>query len=163
MTVPTRAPGVRATQREVRTYAEELLQALRAWRTHSVDLGPLHIGSAHTSRYQVIGIGRAGTSGIGGTGSRYVEYLVMPGPRQYTTAEVVDAIRRMAASSAHAEPAALLERIRAGRGPASLVREGGWAAPTPWSKGYAAALFLLAVQLGDSRADRALDLMHIRR
>ncbi|MFW8627669.1 hypothetical protein [Deinococcus sp. ME38] len=92
-----------------------------------------------------------------------MEYLDMPGPRQYTTAEVVDAIRRMAASSAHAEQAALLERIRIGRGPSSLVRNGGWAAPTPWSKGYAAALFLLAIQLGDPQADRALELMQVRR
>ncbi|MVN88786.1 hypothetical protein GO986_18770 [Deinococcus sp. HMF7620] len=145
----------------MRTYAEELLQALRAWQTHTVDLGPLHVGSPRTARFQVIGIGGCSAHGHGGLRRTQVEYIQMPGPRQYTTGEVVSVIQRLGVNKAHASQAALLERIRAGQGPSTLLRENGngWAAPTSWSKGYAQALFLLAIQLGDPEADCCLSLI----
>lgn len=155
-------PTRRQEQAEVREYAEQLLQALREWRTWEADLPSTSSGPAKPPRFRIVGCGRPST-GAGALRSTTVEYLAMPGPRPYTVSEVTQVIRRMAATPAHAHLAEHLERIRSGRGASSLLRPTGWAPPTSWSQTYALALFTLAVQLGDAEADRCLSLLRARK
>lgn len=152
------APTRRAEQQDVRAYAERLLQALRHWETRVVDLPATTTGRATASRYQVIACGQYGSHSSSGGRAAQVTYLQMPGPRPYTASEVAASITQLSRSRSHdhAEHGRRLEAIRAGNGPATLLRDRGWAAPTTWSVPYALALLTLAVQLGDPAADTHL-------
>ncbi|WP_295814493.1 hypothetical protein [uncultured Deinococcus sp.] len=142
--------GTREQVRAARAYAERWYQALRAWRLDSYDV-PMAAGS-----------GRGGTAVLltsGTPGLMTCTYLQTPLGREVGEAQAGRTISAWALSTipAQREAGQLLERLRAGQGPETLLRESGaFVHPVERARAYAVAVLMLAVTLGDREAESAL-------
>ncbi|PIG98921.1 hypothetical protein [Deinococcus sp. UR1] len=146
----TQALGsIRQQQRDARAHAEAWYQALRAW---AVIVPPIVIPRL---RYGTPYLDNATTMGEGGpdrpTGLSLPCGVLREG-------EVARIINRWAQSTipAQREHGQLLERIRQGTAPATLLDpRGGWAGGGN-ARAYAVAVLNLGVLLGDEEAEKVL-------
>ena len=134
--------GSREQVRAARTYAEQWYQALREWRTFEGDEVLVSRGPARASRMRVVGIGNwAGSAGAFGS-YKDSETMVSTPIGALTATRVALAITDQRSE--------LLERVRAGRGPESLIHQNGRGWNGENAPAYAAAVLLLATSLGDT-------------
>lgn len=138
--------STRQQQRDARVYAERVYQALREWQTSS-DVGEFIPGGgsrpSKSSRMQVVGIGR-----YGGTPCAALHATRLHLPHGQVS-------ERATAVLCNADP--LLDRIRQGVSPATLLRENGtFGYPGNRTRAYALAVLRLSTRLGDVTAEQKL-------
>lgn len=136
--------GSRQAQRDARAYAELWWQALREWHTFKGEEVVFSSGPSRTSRMQVVGIGNW-AGGVGQYGSyKGAEDMLSTPIGALTVTRVALAITDQASP--------LLERLRSGKGPDSLIHSNGRGWNGENAPAYAAAVLALAMALGDTQA-----------
>ncbi|MFK7601874.1 hypothetical protein ACI3L1_06645 [Deinococcus sp. SM5_A1] len=151
--LPTRQEReeARTLAHEYRAYAEAWYTALRGWEVQQHAVPVAKVSYAFARGYEPI-------STMGEGGPDLPTALLTP-VGQMREVEVGRMISGMAISPVPDRQAAggLLERVRSGQGPASLLREGGgWGPVAPRMAAYAVAVLTLAVAVGDSEAEGPL-------
>lgn len=151
--LPTREQReeARTLAQQHRAYAEAWFQVLRRWKVeeHHIPIG--RVSYAFARGYEPI-------STMGEGGAALPTALQTP-VGQLRETEVGRMITSMAASGVpdRQEMGKLLDRLRSGMGPTSLLREDGrWGPVAPRMAAYAVAALTLAVAMGDSEAEGPL-------
>lgn len=151
--LPTREQReeARTQAQEYRAYAEAWFQVLRRWKVEEHHIPIPKVSYAFARGYEPIS-----TMGEGGP-DRPTALITPVGQLRET--EVGRMITEMAASGVpdRQEMGKLLDRLRSGMGPASLLREDGrWGPVAPRMAAYAVAALTLAVAMGDKQAEGPL-------
>ena len=151
--LPTRQEReeARTLAHEYRAYAEAWYRVLRDWKVEEHNIPVAKVSYAFARGYEPIS-----TMGEGGT---TLPTALSTPVGQLRETEVGRMITEMAASPVpdRQSHGRLLERMRAGQAPASLLREDRrWASPASRMAEYAVAVLTLAVAMGDREAEGPL-------